>query len=129
MCITEVTSDHRYLLICLNNKNTFRIDRFRDISKCGCQLMSKFISKRQVLRDYLNVWPARLASPPGVFAAIYRFGISELLVFVNITDQPQSVKLNMTLNQDYVEVLSFHEFEYGEDEVFLSPYAGVWLQK
>ena len=64
-----------------------------------------------------------------MFAAIYRFGISELLVFVNITDQPQSVKLNMRLNQDYVEVLSFHEFEYGEDEVILSPYAGVWLQK
>ena len=92
-------------------------------------MLSKFIRKRQVLRDYLNVWPARLASPPGVFAAIYRFGISELLVFVNITDQPQSVKLNMRLNQDYVEVLSFHEFEYGEDEVILSPYAGVWLQK
>jgi len=93
------------------------------------EMLSKFIRKRQVLRDYLNVWPARLASPPGVFAAIYRFGISELLVFVNITDQPQSVKLNMRLNQDYVEVLSFHEFEYGEDEVILSPYAGVWLQK
>src|SRR6266550_1004115 len=43
MCITEVTSDHRYPLICLNNKNTFRIDRFRNISKCSCQLMSKFI--------------------------------------------------------------------------------------
>src|SRR6266480_5702889 len=43
MCVTKVTSDHRYLLICLNNKNTFRIDRFRNISKCSCQLMSKFI--------------------------------------------------------------------------------------
>src|SRR6266550_9581794 len=43
MCITKVTSDHRYLLICLNNKNTFRIDRFRNISKYSCQLMSKFI--------------------------------------------------------------------------------------
>src|SRR6266566_9940130 len=43
MCVTKVTSDHRYPLICLNNKNTFRIDRFRNISKCCCQLMSKFI--------------------------------------------------------------------------------------
>src|SRR5437588_5087979 len=43
MCITKVTSEYRYLFKCLNNKNTFRIDRFRHISKCRCQLMRKCI--------------------------------------------------------------------------------------
>src|SRR3989441_5835995 len=43
MCITKVTRDYRYPFICLNNKNTFRIDRFCNISKCSCQLMRKFI--------------------------------------------------------------------------------------
>src|SRR5947208_1733339 len=43
MCITKVTSEYRHLFKCLNNKNTFRIDRFRNISKCSCQLMRKFI--------------------------------------------------------------------------------------
>src|SRR5205814_4183191 len=43
MCITKVTSKYRHLFKCLNNKNTFRIDRFRHISKCGRQLMCKGI--------------------------------------------------------------------------------------
>src|SRR5437667_10531084 len=43
MCITKVTSNYLYPFICLNNKNTFRIDRFRNRSKCSCQLMRKFI--------------------------------------------------------------------------------------
>ncbi len=92
-------------------------------------MLSKFILKRQVLRDYLNVWPQRLSSPPGVFAATYRYGVSELLVLVNITDKIQHVKITLALNKDYTEVLSLHEFEFGEDEITLSPYAGVWLQK
>jgi len=92
-------------------------------------MLSKFISKRQVLRDYLNVWPQRLTSPAGVFAAMYHFGISELLVLVNITDKPQSVKINIALDKDYTEVLTLHESEYREGEIILSPYAGIWLQK
>jgi hypothetical protein len=92
-------------------------------------MLSKFILKRQVLRDYLNVWPQRLSTPPGVFAATYRYGVSELLVLVNITDRPQSVTMNVAQYKDYKEVLSLHEFEYGEGEITLSPYGGVWLQK
>ena len=95
----------------------------------GVRRLSKFIGKRPVLRDYLNVWPQRLPSPPGVFAAIYRFGVSELLVFVNITDESQSVKIHLALNKDYAEVLSLHECEYGDGEITLSSYAGIWLQK
>ena len=68
-------------------------------------------------------------SAMGCASLIYRFGISELLVFVNMTDKPQSVKINTALNKDYAEVLSLHEFEYGEGEITLSPYGGVWLQK
>jgi hypothetical protein len=92
-------------------------------------MLSKFILKRQVLRDYLNVWPQRLSTPPGVFAASYRYGVSELLVLVNITDKIQHVKIAVALDKDYKEVLSLHEFEYGEGEITLSPYGGVWLQK
>jgi glycosidase len=92
-------------------------------------MLSKMILKRQVLREYLNVWPQRLTSPPGTFAASYRYGISELLVLVNITDKIQHVKIAIALDKDYQEVLSLHEFEFGEDEITLSPYAGVWLQK
>ncbi len=92
-------------------------------------MLSGIMLRRQVLREYLNVWPQRLPSPPGVFAATYRFGISELLVFVNITDKPQSVGVNVELCKDYTKILRLHEFEYGEHEITLSPYAGVWLQK
>ena len=77
----------------------------------------------------MNVWPQRLPSPTGVFAAMYRFGVSELLVVVNITDKPQSVKIKIALHKDYQEVLRLHGVEYGEDEIILSPYAGVWLEK
>jgi len=42
----------------------------------------------------------------GCASLIYRFGISELLVFVNITDKSQCVKINMALNNDYTKVLS-----------------------
>jgi len=31
--------------------------------------------------------------------------------------------MNMAQYKDYVEVLSLHEFEYGEGEITLSPYA------
>jgi len=71
----------------------------------------------------------RLTSPLGVFAAMYRFGISELLVFVNITDKSQCVEINMALNNDYAKVLTLHECEYREGEINLSPYSGIWLQK
>ena len=57
------------------------------------------------------------------------FGISELLVLVNITDKPQCVKMNIAPHKDYEEMLSFHKIEYGEGEITLSPYAGIWLQK
>ena len=92
-------------------------------------MLSRFIHKRQVLREYLNVWPQRLPSPPGVFAAMYHFGVSELLVVVNITDKPQSVKIKIALHKDYQEVLRLREVEYREDEITLNPYAGVWLEK
>ena len=91
--------------------------------------LSRFMLKRQVLREYLNVWPQRLPSPPGVFAAMYRFGVSELLVFVNLTEKTQCVKLNMALNKDYAKVLTLHECKFIEDEISLSPLAGIWLQK
>src|SRR2546421_3571501 len=92
-------------------------------------MLSRIILKRQVLREYLNVWPQRLPSPTGVFAAMYRFGVSELLVVVNITDKPQSVKIKIALHKDYQEVLRLREVEYREDEITLNPYAGVWLEK
>jgi glycosidase len=76
---------------------------------------------------YHTYYPQQL--PSGVFAATYRFGISELLVFVNITDKPQSVRVNLEQYKDYTIILRFHDFEYGEDEITLGPFAGVWLQK
>jgi maltose alpha-D-glucosyltransferase/alpha-amylase len=91
--------------------------------------LARFMLKRQVLREYLNVWPQRLPSSSAVFAATYRFGVSELLVFVNITDKPQCLKIDIPLNKDYAKVLSLHECEYREGEITLSPYAGIWLQK
>ena len=91
--------------------------------------LSKIIVKRQALREFLNVWPQRLTSPAGVFAATYHFGISELLVLVNITDKPQCVKITIAPHKDYEEMLSFHKIEYGEGKITLSPYAGIWLQK
>jgi hypothetical protein len=92
-------------------------------------MLYKIIHKRQVLRDYLNVWPQRLTSPPGLFAAIYHSGVSKLLVFVNITYKPQSVKVNSTQYKDCKEVLNLHEATFGEDEITLGSYAGIWLQK
>ena len=91
--------------------------------------LSAIVRKRQVLREYVNVWPQRLTAPPGVFAASYRSGASELLVFVNITDGRQSIKINVPLLKEYAEMLRLHECELGGDEITRGAYAGIWLQK
>jgi hypothetical protein len=59
----------------------------------------------------------------------YRYGSSEILVLINITDGHQGVKLNVPARRDYTEMLRFRECELGEDEVALGPYAGIWLEK
>ena len=92
-------------------------------------MLSAIIHKRNLLKEYVNVWPQRLAAPTGVFAASYCYGSSELLVLINITDRYQSVKLNVPVRTDYTEILRFRERELREDEITLGPYAGIWLEK
>lgn len=89
--------------------------------------ISELLHKRAALSEYVNVWPTRVPSPPGVFAARYRCGTSELLAFVNLTDQVQSVTLDRW--RDYRPVLRLRAPTCAEERVTLGPYAAIWLQK
>lgn len=92
-------------------------------------LLSEMLRKREALREYVNVWPARLPAPSGVFAAAYRYGTSELLACVNIIGEPQRVDLQHEQLADYRVVMALGSAEVSRAAVQLGPYGGIWLEK
>lgn len=88
--------------------------------------LSSIVKQRRHLREYLNVWPERISAPKTIYAASYKLGSSELLIYVNLADKPQLVIFDLT---------EFHLLEHvnsvklKNNAVLLGPYAGVWLQK
>lgn len=102
----------------------------RDSDRAGRILsaLSEVLHRREALREYVNVWPERLPSPAGVFAAAYRHGTSELLAFANITGQPQQADLPDKQLDDYRTVMSLGQAEQAGSTLELGPYAGLWLE-
>ncbi len=88
--------------------------------------MSEFLNNRQILRDYLNITPKKIAAPREVFAAQYELGSSRLIVLINIGGRPRRIRVR---SQDMKTVVKLATVGISEDEVELGPYAGVWLQK
>lgn len=91
--------------------------------------LAEVLQKRDALREYVNVWPARLPSPSGVFAAAYHHGTSELLAVANITGESQRVELPDRQLEDYRVVLSLGQAKPAGTSVELGPYAGIWLEQ
>jgi glycosidase len=91
--------------------------------------LKEVLRKREALREYVNVWPVRLPSPSGVFAAAYCHGTSELLACVNITGEPQQVELERDQLEDYRTVLTLGQATPSGTTLNLGPYAGIWLER
>lgn len=88
--------------------------------------ISQIIAKRQLLQDYLNIWPEEIINDKGIFSARYKTGTSELLIFVNITDKNKTITIDKTSLQ---AVANINTIEWNENTIKLGPYAGIWLQK
>lgn len=93
------------------------------------QGLANILREREALREYVNVWPRRLPSPPGVFAASYRYGTSELLAYANITGQPQQVEDSEREFAAYRRFLALGEVTEIGSRLRLGPHAGIWLEK
>jgi hypothetical protein len=91
--------------------------------------LSGILRKREALREYVNVWPTRLPSPPGVFAATYRHGTSELLAYVNITGEPHEAALGDGAAEDFRNLLTLGGADATGGTVRLGPYACIWLER
>jgi hypothetical protein len=77
----------------------------------------------------VNVWPKRLSAPKGVFAASYSHGTSELLAYVNITDEAQHAERDVSRFGEYRTVLQRGEVQASDTALHLGPYAAIWLEK
>jgi hypothetical protein len=91
--------------------------------------LSGILRKREALREYVKVWPTRLPSPPGVFAATYRHGTSELLAYVNITGEPHEAALGDGAAEDFRSLLTLGGADATGGTVRLGPYACIWLER
>ena len=92
-------------------------------------MISEILNMKQRFREYLNILPQRLPSPRSVFAAVYKFGVSELVVLVNITGKTQKVDAPAHEYSNYKKILAVQKCDYRKDQIILSPYAGIVLQK
>jgi maltose alpha-D-glucosyltransferase/alpha-amylase len=93
------------------------------------KVLAKMLHEREGLREYVNVWPARLPAPPTVFAASYWYGTSELLTYVNISDQPQRVEHGKERLGDYRTLMTLGHADASGGTLDLGPYGGIWLEK
>jgi maltose alpha-D-glucosyltransferase/alpha-amylase len=93
------------------------------------QELGTVLRKREALRQYVNVWPKRLSAPKGVFAASYSCGTSELLAYVNITDEAQHAERDVSRFGEYRTVLQRGEVQASDTALHLGPYAAIWLEK
>ena len=91
-------------------------------------LIEEMLNKRQILRHYQNIRPERWdrVKDSSVFAAVYRLGMSELVVIINLSDKKKSVSYNC---DEYKCVVSVNSVQVKKDGVVLGPYGGVWLEK
>jgi maltose alpha-D-glucosyltransferase/alpha-amylase len=101
-------------------------------SKKGQRIYSKFkelLQARKLLLDYMNVCPVGL--PQGekdkeIIAIKYAVGISELVIFINLSDNLKDIPFN---TEEYKKIVSVNGVTLRKNEIVLGSYSGVWLQK
>jgi maltose alpha-D-glucosyltransferase/alpha-amylase len=111
------------------NINRGRITRRefrRSNAKSIASRISSILEARMHLREYLNVWPEKIEGPKGVYAAVYRLGSSELLIYVNLSDKRKQIKRELN---GFITKTSINTCTVTKDLIKLGPYAGVWLQR
>lgn len=89
--------------------------------------IATMLQKRQLLRDYLNIWPEERDFGQGIFGAIYKKGTSEFVILINLTSHHKTIHFENAT--DYEEILTINGIEREQKTLKLSPYAGIWLQK
>lgn len=89
--------------------------------------LATILQKRQILQDYLNIWPEERRSVPGVFGAIYKKGTSEFVIYINLTPHQKTVHFDNPLA--YETILDVNHVEVEDNAIKLDAYAGIWLQK
>ena len=95
-------------------------------SKKIALFMKTMLTARQLLKDYLNVWPKKIDVEKGIFAGKYVLGTSELVIFINLTASTKTISFDLSGLQ---EVAHVNTYEISKDTIKLAPYGGVWLQK
>jgi maltose alpha-D-glucosyltransferase/alpha-amylase len=90
------------------------------------QRIRSFLKTRQILCEYDNIWPQKIAAPKEVFAGRYTSGSSELIVAVNTSDKPKKIALEA---DGYRVIEKLFTVAMQQKTLELSPYSGIWLQK
>lgn len=88
--------------------------------------ITRIIERRQVLKNYLNVWPQEITTDDEVFGARYTLGTSELVIFVNISGHQKNIPFDPF---SFQEISNVNATEIEKNQIKLGPNAGVWLQK
>ncbi|HEX7042855.1 MAG TPA: alpha-amylase family glycosyl hydrolase [Patescibacteria group bacterium] len=88
--------------------------------------MSQILIMRQLLRNYLNIWPVKIIDEKGIFGAKYSLGTSELVIFINLTKHTKSINFELG---SFVEITSLNLINVFSNKIKLGPYSGAWLQK
>lgn len=96
------------------------------VSKAVFQALALIIRQRKVLRYYLNIWPTRLKSSPMVFAACYKNSHEELVIYINLSKEPQAISCDLLKAKQFARV---NEVTFNQEGLNLGPYAGVWLKR
>ncbi|MCX7996164.1 MAG: alpha-amylase family glycosyl hydrolase [Patescibacteria group bacterium] len=92
-----------------------------------CSKMQEIIKTRRFHSYYLNVRPEIVdMSDNQVFAISYSYGISELLMVINISEQEKKLKRSFTNGET---MLTVNEASFSGDTIKLGPYGCIWLQR
>ncbi|HSA84208.1 MAG TPA: alpha-amylase family glycosyl hydrolase [Patescibacteria group bacterium] len=89
--------------------------------------LATIFKKRQIFRDYLNIWPEELPVAQGIFGATYKKGTSEFLIFINLTPARKTVHFDDIAA--YAKILEINNVDIENNNIKLDTYAGIWLQK
>ncbi|MDF2868411.1 MAG: Malto-oligosyltrehalose trehalohydrolase [Gammaproteobacteria bacterium] len=88
--------------------------------------LTMIIRQRKALRYYLNIWPMRLGSAHCVFAACYKNSHEELLIYINLSEEPQEIECELLNARQCAQV---NEPTLKKGMINLGPYAGIWLKR
>jgi maltose alpha-D-glucosyltransferase/alpha-amylase len=88
--------------------------------------MSDILNKRRFVSYYMNIEPTLGDENTQVLTARYKHGISELLVFINITGKEIVLEPE---TERFEPVLTVNSASCEPGKVILGPYGCIWLQR